>query len=874
MQRNRGLGWILLSGASLSALCGQASAQEEAVSEEIVVTATGREARVQDVPLAVTALTGQELEDAGVKEVRDLQQLAPSFRFFTGQSNSAGTAAFIRGIGTGGDNPGFESAVGVFIDGIYRSRSGVALGDLPEIERVEVLRGPQGTLFGRNTSAGAISIVTVAPDFEPEAWGAATGGSLGALGGSFGLNTPIVGDTLAVRLDGSARARDGYITDTILGRDINDRDRWTVRGQALWDISPNTSFRFIVDGAATDEQCCTAVTLIGNGPGLLINSLLGPGSILAPDMPPGSRANPEDRLTTVTPIRDFSEEVDEWGASGQLDWDLDWGDFTSITAWRDWEALRNQDIDFSVLDRAFRQGLEIEFKTFTQELRLHGESGRLDWLVGFYYLNETLDQTDTIRVGTQGALFVDAFASAVIPGNEVYRSINPAAPLFFQNSLATLAATIDPAVPNAAAIAAGWTNFGDDLALALSVTDPINGDGQQADHWNVDTNSFALFTHNEYSFTDTLVLTLGARFNHEEKDLNANLFAITPSCAVLQGAFSPLAASVTQYQPNPLLPAAQQAQLLSLQNAVLSGFTLACNPAVNTIANGVFSDSLEENEWTGTASLAWHVSDDVLTYGSYSRGYKSGGFNIDRSGFNILPFSNPVVTPNNVPNTNDLEFGPEFVNAYELGAKTTLLEGTTNINVALFYEEIEDFQVNAFSGFNFITFNAPKLISKGVEVDFLSQPFDDLNIQGGVVYDDAYYDETVIVNPLVAADVIPAGTTLAFAAKWVVTGAITYTYPIHDNLEARFSIDGRWNSSYPVQTLNRNPATDNDDYSIFNALIGLGQPDERWTIEAFVRNLTDEYYNIGAFQVPEQTGRFAVYPNEPRTWGLTLRGRI
>src|SRR5688572_12419379 len=123
---------ILLTGASLAAMgaLSPAHAQDEETSDEIVVTATGRAAAIQDVPLAVTALSGESLQNAGVEDIRDLEQLAPSFHFSTGQSNTAGTAVQIRGIGTGSDNPGFEAAVGVFIDGVYRSRAGTALADL------------------------------------------------------------------------------------------------------------------------------------------------------------------------------------------------------------------------------------------------------------------------------------------------------------------------------------------------------------------------------------------------------------------------------------------------------------------------------------------------------------------------------------------------------------------------------------------------------------------------------------------------------------------------------------------------------------------------------------------------------------------------
>jgi outer membrane receptor protein involved in Fe transport len=249
---------ILLTGASLAAMgaLSPAQAQDEDVTEEIVVTATGRTAALQDVPIAVTAVAGEQLENSGADDLRDLTQVAPSFSMGTGQSATA-TTARIRGIGTGSDNVGFESAVGIFIDGVYRARPGAALSDLPELERVEVLRGPQGTLFGRNTSAGAISVVTAGPDFAP---GMSLEGTFGfddleEVGTRAMVNMPL-SDSFAVRFDGSVRARDGYVTDLISGDDINNRDRYTARGQALWDISSDASLRIIVDAAEQNEVCC------------------------------------------------------------------------------------------------------------------------------------------------------------------------------------------------------------------------------------------------------------------------------------------------------------------------------------------------------------------------------------------------------------------------------------------------------------------------------------------------------------------------------------------------------------------------------------------------------------------------------------------
>ena len=879
MLRKSPLGWLLLSGASLAAIAGSAHAQDGgAVSDEIVVTATGREAAIQDVPIAVTALSGEAIENANIDDVRDLEQLAPSLRVASGQSNSAGTIARIRGIGTGGDNPGFEAAVGIFIDGVYRARAGVALADLPEVSRVEVLRGPQGTLFGRNTTAGAISIVTAGPDYETGAWLSADFGldDLEETAARGGINIPIVDDVFALRFDGSVRARDGYITDIISGDDFNDRNRWSARLQGLWDISPDASLRVIFDAAETDEDCCGAVTFLNGSSTPLINgitNLLYPGfganrGILC-ITPAAGICGPqnvvlEDRLTSRSPNRDYGEQVSEWGLSGELNWDLGGVNLTSITAYRDWDTDRNQDIDFSLIDRAYRDGLTIGFENWTQEFRLQGEFGRVNWIVGGFYGSETIDQTDTIRVGNDGAVFLeilsrnlDSSGDGVADADRLFHmpavlgGLIGAGDFFIENALTTLGIGLP----------ADRTAF----AALVAPLAPLPGQGQNNDVWNQETESWSLFTHNEINLTDSLVATIGVRFNHEEKDVSAALNSNIAACSAFQTATnSVMAFQVLQYAQNGANPLA----LRGVANNILTALTIGCNPVVNTAANGNHFTSSEENEWNGTASLAWHVNDDLMVYGGYSRGYKAGGFNLDRSGFSaLLPFSSAALPPT-LPNVSQLHFNPEFVDNFEVGVRSTLFGGSTFLNVTAFYQTISDYQLNAFSGFNFLTINAPELISRGVEVDVLTRPTDNLTFQGGVVWNDAYYSQ----NAVFPTETIVDGTPLAGAPEWSVTGAITYELPITDNFGVRFYVDGRWNSEYRLQTLARNPATDQESFALFNGRVTLGDPDGRWAVDVWGRNLTDEYYNVGAFTVPEQTN-LAAFPNEPRTWGVTLRAR-
>lgn len=866
----------LLGGVSAAALLATTPAiAQDSTVEELVVTATGREAAIQDVPIPITAVSGETLENAGITDVRGLQQVAPSFRFFTGQSNAAGTTAFIRGIGTGGDNPGFESAVGFFIDGVYRNRSGTALADLPEVERIEVLRGPQGTLFGRNTSAGAISVTTKGPQAEFGGYGEVTVGDYARRRGVFGVSGP-VSDTLGLRLDGGIEKRDGYITDIRSNRDINNRDRWFLRGQARWELNEDATLRLIADVSRSDEQCCTAVTLY-TAPGSYapavtgVAQLFGGIGLITP-------ADPEARRTTISPNRDLAENVEDQGVSGELTWNIGDIRMTSITSYRDWYAIRNQDIDFSDLDRAYRDGQEVGFQTFTQEVRFQGQAGIVDWLVGGFYADESLMVTDRIRVGDHGRFYVDALVSGLdlngaAPGGTgftVFRSLGAGTCGLGNCDLFT--ALLAPGLTGqldgffgAGTGATVATNYSTRVRNAA----PASGQGQVADAFEQDTKSLALFTHNEVSLNDQLTLTVGLRWNHEEKEMTADLDSDIATCAALQD---------TSAIPGSFGQVTYQALTAGLYAAAGSRplAVLLCNPVVNTAGNGTYADASEENEWSGTASLAYKPTDDLMIYGGYSRGYKAGGYNLDRSGFNTLT---PASTTN--PPDDDPAFAPEFTDAYELGVKSTLFGGGVLLNVNAFLETVSDYQLNAFSGFNFLTQNVSEVISKGVEVDVMARPADWLSFQLGALYNDAYYNsEEYFGDPAIPVGsrdpnyIVASGTPLAGAAEWTFTGAVTFNHDISDNYEVLAFLDGRYQSEVRTQTLSRNAVTDQDGFAVFNARAGIGRIDKAWKLEVYVRNLADQYYHLAGFAVPEQTGVFAAYPGEPRTWGVSLRSEF
>jgi iron complex outermembrane receptor protein len=279
--------------AGLTPLAAQAQDTEVQTVDSIVVTAQKREQNLQDVPVVVTAVGAKLLQDTGIKDIKDLTILTPGLTV-TSTTSEASTTARIRGVGTVGDNPGLESSVGVVIDGVYRPRNGVSFGDLGEMERIEVLKGPQGTLFGKSTSAGVINIVTKEPEFGFGASAEATIGNFNAHGLAASVTGPLFGtETLAARLYVAARERDGY-NDVVTGKGPSDRDEdadqgfYTVRGQLLFVPDDKATFKLIGDYTKRDENCCGAVQ-IRTGPTAGILALLNGGPALATTADPYAR---------------------------------------------------------------------------------------------------------------------------------------------------------------------------------------------------------------------------------------------------------------------------------------------------------------------------------------------------------------------------------------------------------------------------------------------------------------------------------------------------------------------------------------------------------------------------------------------------------
>lgn len=783
---------------------GDAAAQGRTL-DEVVVTAQKRTENVQDVPIVVTAISGQLLQDTGVRDIKDLTILTPGL-IVTSTANEMSTTARIRGVGTVGDNMGLESSVGIVIDEVYRPRNGVGFGDLGELERIEVLKGPQGTLFGKNTSAGVINVRTAAPQFDFGGTFEAVGGNRGVAEGSLSLTGPLVADKLAGRIFYGYRQHDGYLdvatraprTST---EDVN-REVSTTRGQLLWTPGDDLSVRLIADWSERDESCCLGAQYV-NGPSAAIVSAISGGGIAIP-------VRPFARRTYAN--RDTPQDIRDYGVSAQVDWRLAGGaTLTSISAWRHWESEIGQDADFTGAAILYRDAKSYAntFETLTQEWRLAGERGRLEWLVGGFYADEDLDSVNSLRYDSQFELYYGLALSA---------GMSPA-----------LIPTLLGRAPGA--------SF-------------ATGNGSY-DTYGQSSTSWALFTNNTIALTDRLDLGLGLRYTNEAKDLDSRYTnlgtAASPAgvgCATARARFALISSA---------LPVAALPGFYGLGCATFS------DPAFN---DATTRQSIDEGEWSGTAKLVYHLSDDVMSYASYARGYKAGGFNLDRE--RIGSPTNPATIAD-----PDTAFDSETVDSFEIGVKSAWLDNRLALNGAVFYQKYDGFQLNTYNGLQFIVASIPEVTSQGVDLDFLwYTPAAGLTLQGGLTYAETEYGD-FDAAAIGASGRLP-GSTLSFAPKWTAGVAATYEHPLNASLKWRLNVGTKYLSEYNTGS-DLNPLKMQDAYALVDARIGIGSQSDSWAVELWGKNVTNEDYVQVVFDAPLQSGSLGAFLGDPRLYGATFR---
>ncbi|NWG52856.1 MAG: TonB-dependent receptor [Hydrogenophilaceae bacterium] len=401
---------VVLAGG-LAFAPGTASAQSQTETEaedssavgEIVVTATRREENLQDVPLAVTAFSGEALAETRIQTFADLAQATPGPTFVP-ISGASGSQLQMRGQYASDDSPAFDTPVGIFIDDIYYGSVASFYPDFYDIEQLAVLRGPQGTTFGRNTVGGALQITSRRPSFDGyEGTVTATIRSQDGFESTGAFNMPLT-DNLAARFAYSVKNVGGDVYNVTTGNHVNDANIWSGRASLLWQASPN------IDVLASASY--TRDDSLGDGP-----VLIGQGALIA------SLNNPYDSGNTYLDD-DGKTERDIFNAFVRADWRMDWGTLTSITGYRTLDAFYREDIDGSPVEIAPNKIDINEEEQFSQEIRLTSNSGgAIEWVAGVYYLHQQTFRSETYTFGAPASTFIfgSPWRINAFTGGNVYR---------------------------------------------------------------------------------------------------------------------------------------------------------------------------------------------------------------------------------------------------------------------------------------------------------------------------------------------------------------------------------------------------------------------------------------------------------------------
>jgi iron complex outermembrane receptor protein len=780
--------------------------------EEIIVTATKTEKTLQEVPVAVSVVTADTIEKANITDIYDLRSIVPALdsRRFTTPTEAT---YVIRGFGNGSYNPGIEPSVAVFIDGVYRSSMQAQIADLPAIERIEVLRGPQSTLFGKNATAGVINVVTKKPSFEESGYVSTSIGSNNMKKFKYYKTGPL-DESKAYSIYANLHKADGHSENMITGNTSNNRDRFSIRGEMLFDLANEASLRLTVDFDEYDEICC-AVGSANYGAANQVAALLGGGVI------------PNNPFTEKV-FFDFDPvtEGDNSGITVHYTREGDGRTLESITSMRNSYNTNVQDVDFDAAPIINPSPQTKELDAVTQEFRLYSnDNEKLNWLVGGYYYQEDLDWDESIYFGPLWRTYVEAF---IPPG-----------------TISGIAAAFG--IPDALLFASG------------------QGGTETATQDNTTTSIFAQV---DIQLTDKLSAIIGASYMEDEKtvaysqintDVLSNLdFVGAGTLGLIAAGFPPAQAAVLATDPNfnPLI-ALQGLQLL---------------PQFTNFPNAAQDGKSSDDNVDYTFKLSYEVSDTVTVYGGVSTGFKASAWNISRNSdadaaeVAALAAAGTPISPNR--SVGRRYAGPEEAEVTELGAKILLPSGY--LNIALFDQTIDGFQSNTFIGTGFVLANAGSQSADGYEFDLVYSPLENLDLMMSGVFLDPIYDSFPgsafgDLSGTTPSNIPEDTITTSLTWNWDLNGWAGYTRLSHlysseaillENPQAQAIIESQGNGFREMDTLNFSAGIEKDNLSI--SLYGQNVNDDEYLTSAFVA-VTD-------FTSTTYFG----YPNNYATYGLTV----
>lgn len=842
------------------ALATATSVSQAQMLEEVIVTAQKRAESLQDVPISVSAMQGAKLQEAGIANMAAMADHVPNLHIANAAVN---TNIYMRGVGSG-NNQGFEQSVGMYIDGVYMGRGRQYRNAFMDLERVEVLRGPQGTLFGRNTVAGAINITSASPDVGEAFQGeiaVAVEDNDGLITEGYISGSPT--DNFALRFGFKYRETDGYVENLFTGDDEPEIEETSYRITAVWQPTDNLDINFKYSNS--DEQrvgAPSATWLYLNADqrdALFPNrSAFASVAYAITDINfPGLAATAGDDFSTFKDngygndpttlgIGRYPDGDDAEVENYALNVDYQVGDYTltSVTGFSEYTVQSGSDVDWLPL-RFIARDDDQDYEQFSQEIRLTSPGGEFfDFVVGAYYDESELVTDRLVPIdGSFGDLFGD------IPGNAV-------SPLLPPIPLRDIGVT----------------------SLFKLVSNPLFAyEAQQAARahlYELDSTSWAVFGQGTINLSDSVRVTLGLRYTREAKDV--------VSTQVLNDDLD--GRSVTDFTE---AGGSDNYQLAYIQATLFN--TYAYN----------YSDDRTTDEWIPSVNLQWDVGEDSMLYASFSQGFKSGGFTAaddgEPGGLGLAEFpceaepDGTIVISKcydpTVPN-KDFEFDDESVDAFELGGKHTLLDGAMTVNWAAFYTQYDNLQTAIFKGVGFTVKNAGSSEILGIEVDAKWAATDNLVLGGNFAWLDATYDEfedgpcnaiqldantqcgvsDPTRNTLQTFNDLSGENTL-YASDYSASVTWDYSYPLS---EMEIFVSGEVNYRSEFNSAGDNDPLDMiDSYSKTNLRIGLRA--EMWEVMLYGRNIFDEAALSQSFDTPVLAGSHSRFQEEGEVFGLRAK---
>ena len=745
-----GPGWITGKAIFLlfcTSLILPLNSSAQGVLEEIVVTAQKREQNLQEVPIAITALDETAIEHRGLNAIEDLVTQVPTLQFSAFGSLAA---VSLRGVSYENTTPGGDPGVAMHTDGVYLGRPIATVFDVWDMERMEVLRGPQGTLYGRNTTGGSINFISKRPTDEMEGQLDFTYGNYERVRARGMLNMP-VNESLKTRFSVAWEDRDGYQKNLFEGgNEAGDKDSVAVRGSVLAHINEDADLLIIgnyIDTGGVGRASESSVPYPTCAPPRPCAVL--PGGVELG----GFSSTPTQLVNDLTPnvvAKDTPETSDQEFKSiaGIITWDLGAMAFKSITAYAEMSYLFVADTDNSerpILDLAASENQD----QFSQELQLASTgSGPLQWLVGAFFFTEDADRRSTIC-------------------NDNFQSF-----------------TFSP-------FATGYS--GD--CPGFGITSPTGEQGFSVGG-DIESTSYAVFAQIDYDVTSQISVTAGARFSWDEKDATLNQYS----------PFFPVGNFIPANPPLVLVPGVGPVPFAGPATPIITG-------------NFINSRKQSWSEPTWKFNINWAPVDDINLYALYSRGYKSGGANL------------------NGATIEESFYDPEFIDSYEVGAKMRFMD-KLQLNISAYYNEIDELQLQVFGNGGAVIDNAASATVEGIEIESVFVVTDGFEINGSIGVMDAEYDEFLqAVGPGVFID--RSGNDLNRAPKTTVNVGGTYNWHMSDIGSFVVRVDYHWQDKQWFQPENAEPINA-DSYDNLNIRGFWYSNNKTWTVEAYATNLTDE----------------------------------